>query len=65
MTYQLLASQPDYAPFSNTGYTDSRGESYNSVEEMHDGIHTIVGTGGHMGIIQFAAFDPIFWLHHA
>ena len=64
MTYQLLVDQSDYAPFSNTGSADGRDNQYNSLENMHDGIHVLVGQGGHMGRIQFAAFDPIFWLHH-
>ena len=24
-----------------------------------------IAEGGHMGIPDFAAFDPIFWMHHA
>lgn len=65
MTYQLLASESSYASFSNTGYSEIRYNSYNSIENMHNGIHTLVGNGGHMAIIPFSAFDPIFWLHHA
>jgi tyrosinase len=33
------------------------------VENLHDRVH--VWTGGHMGLIPYAAFDPIFWAHHA
>ena len=33
-----------------------------ALEELHNRVH--VWTGGHMGIIPFAAFDPIFWAHH-
>jgi tyrosinase len=32
------------------------------VEELHNRVH--VWVGGHMGMIPFAAFDPIFWAHH-
>lgn len=64
-TYQLIADQSNYAPFSNTGYTDGRGGSYNSLENMHNAIHSLVGNGGHMSLIPYAGFDPIFWLHHA
>jgi tyrosinase len=32
------------------------------LEGLHDRVH--VWTGGHMGLIPFAAFDPIFWAHH-
>ncbi|KAK4690189.1 hypothetical protein P7C71_g6534, partial [Lecanoromycetidae sp. Uapishka_2] len=64
-TYLLIADQDDYAPFSNTQSADGRGNAYNSIENMHNGIHLLVGNGGHMAIIPFSAFDPIFWLHHA
>ena len=64
-TYQLLADQSDYAPFSNTGFTDTRGASYNSLENVHNAIHALVGNGGHMSFVPYAGFDPIFWLHHA
>lgn len=33
------------------------------LEDVHDGIHGWVG--GTMGIIAWAAYDPIFWSHHA
>jgi len=65
LTYQLLTSQPKYAPFSNTGYTDANGNTYNSLENMHNIVHSLVGNGGHMSYVPYAAFDPIFWLHHA
>jgi len=34
-----------------------------ALEGLHDRVH--VWTGGHMGMIPFAAFDPVFWAHHA
>jgi tyrosinase len=33
------------------------------LQDIHDSVH--VWVGGHMGIIAWAAFDPIFWVHHA
>ncbi|KAL9031397.1 MAG: hypothetical protein Q9196_000581 [Gyalolechia fulgens] len=65
LTYQLLTQQPEYGPFSNIGYSDGRGGRYNSIENMHNGIHMLVGNGGHMSNIPYSSFDPIFWLHHA
>lgn len=65
MTYQLIAGQSNYAPFSNTGYSDGRGGLYNSLENMHNAVHALIGNGGHMSNIPYSAFDPIFWLHHA
>ncbi|WIA42002.1 hypothetical protein OEZ86_009299 [Tetradesmus obliquus] len=37
-----------------------------SLEGVHDQVHdTLGGNGGHMGYPEVAAFDPIFFLHHA
>ena len=33
-----------------------------ALEQLHNRVHGWVG--GHMGMIPFAAFDPIFWAHH-
>ncbi|KAA6415653.1 MAG: hypothetical protein FRX48_00369 [Lasallia pustulata] len=65
MTYQLLAQQPNYGPFSNTAYRNGTNQIFNSLENMHNAIHGLVGNGGHMSIVPYAGFDPIFWLHHA
>ena len=64
-TYQLLSSEPNYAIFSNTAYTDDDVSGHQNIENLHNGIHAFVGgTGGHMSSIPFSSFDPIFWLHH-
>merc|ERR1711874_759246 len=34
------------------------------MEEPHNEVHALV-VGGHMGSIAFAAYDPIFYLHHS
>ncbi len=36
-----------------------------SLESIHDVIHSIVGSNGHMTYLDYSAFDPSFWLHHA
>lgn len=33
-----------------------------ALENPHGGIH--VWVGGDMGVVPYAAFDPIFWFHH-
>lgn len=36
------------------------------LEQLHNNVHVWVGGDqGHMSDIPFAAFDPIFWAHHA
>ena len=42
--------------------TDFRDFS-NQLQDIHDSIHGWVG--GYMGAIATAAFDPVFWAHHA
>ncbi|XP_046559333.1 tyrosinase-like protein isoform X1 [Haliotis rubra] len=38
------------------------GHVSSNVEEVHNHVH--VHVGGHMGQIETAAYDPIFWFHH-
>lgn len=60
MTYQLITQEPDYAMFSNTAYNDGRGTGlYNSIENMHNAIHAIVGNGGHM-VCECAEWSTTF-----
>jgi tyrosinase len=35
----------------------------NALEDFHGDVH--IWVGGHMSSIPFAAYDPIFWAHHA
>jgi tyrosinase len=59
---------------SNNAYTDNKDnqgrtvkpEVWGSLEDTHNSVHDLTGgIGGHMGDPAVAAFDPIFWLHHA
>lgn len=62
--WTLLSSQQDYNAFSTEALLPG-ADNFNpsSLEGLHDNIH--VWTGGQMGIVPQAAFDPVFWLHHA
>ncbi|CVL09423.1 related to tyrosinase precursor (monophenol monooxygenase) [Fusarium proliferatum] len=50
------------------------GKTTGSIEGFHNDYHGFIGgfagdpkddiTGGHMGSVPVAAFDPIFWIHH-
>ena len=70
----------DFAHFSNKAASEA-SERYKmlNIENIHNHVHELIaGTspslnlalvrkltiGGHMGT-NYAAFDPIFWLHHA
>lgn len=44
----------------------SNNGTFDSIESLHDSVHTIGGGGwGHLAIIAYSAFDPLFFLHHA
>ncbi|KAH0609895.1 uncharacterized protein H6S33_012441 [Morchella sextelata] len=65
--YALLTQNgyKDYKAFSNDGWVrNGRADDYDSLESIHNIIHGITGGDGHMGHPGYAAFDPIFWLHH-
>ncbi|KIJ46617.1 hypothetical protein M422DRAFT_249772 [Sphaerobolus stellatus SS14] len=63
-TYNLLSRVTTWPAFSNHNPGDG-GSSSNSLEAIHDGIHVDVGGNGQMSDPSVAAFDPIFFLHHA
>ena len=50
LSTNALFSEPAYNDFST------------SLENIHNQIHVLVG--GDMALVDRAAFDPIFWLHH-
>ncbi|TVY93845.1 Tyrosinase [Lachnellula willkommii] len=64
--YNLFGAYHNYSTFSNTGwYPDNTDGDYDSIEGIHDQIHALVGSGGHMSVTDYSAFDPLFMLHHA
>jgi tyrosinase len=65
--YMLFTYYHDYTTFSNEAWIDSNNNpnGYDSIESVHDQIHGLTGNGGHMTYIDYSAFDPLFWLHHA
>jgi tyrosinase len=64
LLYQMFSSVTDYNGFSCTS-PNGQSNPANNIENLHNGIHNDVGGQGHMSYPQVAAFDPIFWLHHA
>ncbi|KAI9810350.1 MAG: hypothetical protein M1827_006317 [Pycnora praestabilis] len=63
--YNLFTAYPQYQNFSNKAWIPSDGGNYDSIESLHDQLHGLLGSGGHMAIVEYSAFDPIFFLHHA
>jgi len=65
-TYNLLTQVHDWFTFSHDGIKDDQNPvQYDSIESIHNEIHGLAGKDGHMGVVNYAAFDPIFWMHHA
>ncbi|KAI9660764.1 MAG: hypothetical protein M1831_003456 [Alyxoria varia] len=62
--YNVLSTCKDYGAVAADGVEDSNVACHNSLEGVHNGIHTAIGGGGHMAYNNYAAFDPIFHLHH-
>lgn len=72
--YTLFANYNNYTEFSNNGWKPGQdSSSFDSLEALHDTVHTITGgggatapnpQGGHMAFIPYSAFDPLFFLHH-
>lgn len=62
--YNLFTNYDNYTIFSNEGWA-ANTTSYDSLESLHDNVHALLGgLDGHMTIVPFSAFDPLFFLHH-
>jgi len=65
-TYNLLTQVHDWFSFSHDGTKPGKPPGqYDSIESIHNEIHGLAGRNGHMGVVDYAVFDPIFWMHHA
>lgn len=63
--YNLMTHENDYSRFSNEEWIPNpKPDGFESIESIHDTIHGLVGMGGHMNVVTYASFDPIFMLHH-
>jgi tyrosinase len=69
----MLNSIQKFGPFSNDKWIPADPGAYPSLEDIHDNIHVLCGgpspsqikaPAGNMSIVPYAAFDPVFWLHH-
>ncbi|KAL0630990.1 hypothetical protein Q9L58_010157 [Maublancomyces gigas] len=65
--YALLSkgNYQNFQYFSNDGWNNNNSpDDYDSLESVHNNIHVLLGGPGHMSDPGYAAFDPVFWLHH-
>jgi tyrosinase len=66
-----LFSIPSFAEFSSTAFSSGGSpNAWTSIESIHNQVHSSLGGSaqnlqGHMSLVDYSAFDPIFWLHHA
>jgi tyrosinase len=64
--YSLFTNYNNFSEFGNEAWIASSGLSNaDSLESIHDAIHGITGSSGHMTYFDYSGFDPVFWLHHA
>ena len=53
----------DYRSFATVAF--EKGANSGSLEGLHNQYHNNIGGSGHMSRVPIAAFDPVFWMHHA
>ncbi|KAI0482999.1 hypothetical protein GGR56DRAFT_219398 [Xylariaceae sp. FL0804] len=65
--YNLFSNYGNYTDFSNEAWIPyNNNGTYDSLESVHDTVHIVGGGGwGHMAIIDYSSYDPMFFLHHA
>ncbi|KAG8977700.1 hypothetical protein FRC05_000956 [Tulasnella sp. 425] len=61
-TATLLLEVTDWFGFSTQAAAS--GAWTRSLEAIHNTLHVKIGFSGHMNYVPYAAFDPIFWMHH-
>lgn len=61
-TATLLLEVTDWFGFSTQAA--GQGAWTRSLEAIHNTLHVKIGFSGHMNYVPYAAFDPIFWMHH-
>lgn len=63
--YRVLTACSNYLEMSDDGASGSDPSCGVNLEAIHNGIHSLVGGGGHMTYNNWAGFDAAFFLHHA
>lgn len=63
--YNLFTNYNNFTEFGNEAWMGPGVSNADSLESIHDAIHSITGSSGHMTYLDFSAFDSLFWLHHA
>lgn len=62
--YNLFTNTDNFTQFATEAWMNDIRNA-DSLESLHDVIHSIVGSNGHMTYLDYSAYDPSFMLHHA
>ncbi|KAI7302472.1 Di-copper centre-containing protein [Hortaea werneckii] len=63
--YNLFTFYDNFTQFGNEAWINPTVSNADSLESLHDTIHGITGGNGHLTYLDYSAYDPVFWLHHA
>lgn len=63
--YNLFTNYNNFTEFGTEAWMSPSVTNADSLESIHDAIHSITGNTGHMTYLDYSAYDPLFWLHHA
>ncbi|KAK4498075.1 hypothetical protein PRZ48_010731 [Zasmidium cellare] len=63
--FNLFVNYDNFTQFSSSAWITGDVRNADSLESIHDVIHYTTGGAGHMTFLDYSAFDPLFFLHHA
>lgn len=63
--YNLFTYYSNFTQFGTEAWMSQDVSNADSLESLHDVIHSLTGMSGTMTYLDYSAFDPVFWLHHA
>lgn len=63
----MISDDPGYDSYEifATNQAIPNQDRKGSLESLHNSFHNNIGGAGHMSQVPVAAFDPVFWMHHA
>lgn len=61
--YNLFVYYDNFTQFSNEAWVGDT-QNADSIEALHDTLHGIIGSDGHMTYLDFSAYDPVFSMLH-
>lgn len=62
--YDLFTNCHDFNQFGSKAWGTLLNDPADSLEAIHDEVHTFSGSSGHMTYVPLSSFDPVFIIHH-